>query len=405
MKLTLTRIEALACPAGKRDALFFDGDQRGLGVRVTASGRKTYLAQYTFDRQKRRIPLGSCSAISLARARAAAQAIMGDVAKGIDPASMRKIAASEARAKAAHDAMTLAALLLDWQALHLVSRRPGYATEAIRALRYAFRRYLDLPAADLGRAIVVKTLDAMARKGSAVMAGQTASYGKAAYSWVVKRGSLASNPFLNLPTTPTIKRERVLSDDELAAIWRAADGPGPFNSIVRMLILTGQRREEVGGLAWAELSDDLATWTIPPERAKNGVANLVPLPGLARDLLRGIPQFGDMAFPGLRGAFSGWSKAKAALDAKSGVTGWRLHDARRTVATGLQRLGVRLEVTERILNHVSGTRGGIAGVYQRHDFATESRAALEAWGAHVAAIVEERSHEGKIVTLLGKRNI
>jgi Arm DNA-binding domain len=138
MKLTLNRIDILKCPEGKRDMLVFDDEQRGLGVRVTASGGKTYLAQYNWHGQKRRIPLGSCSALSLAKARDAVRAIMGDVARGIDPAAERK------KAKA-HEALTLSALLSDWQALHLASKRPKYAAEAVRALRNAFSRYLDLP--------------------------------------------------------------------------------------------------------------------------------------------------------------------------------------------------------------------------------------------------------------------
>jgi integrase len=399
MKLTQTRIEGLKCPPEKRDVLVFDDAQRGLGVRVTASGGKTFLAQYAFHGQKRRVPLGSCSGVSLAKARDAVRAILGDVAKGIDPAAERKKAKAEARRNAAHEALTLEALLSDWQALHLASKRPSYAGEAVRAVRSAFPRHLDLPAADLSRTAIVKTLDAMARKGSAVMAAQTAAYGKAAYGWAVKRGALSINPFSNLPVRPTVKRERVLSDDELAAIWRATAGAGPFNGIVRLLILTGQRREEVAGMAWAEVSDDFSIWTIPASRAKNGATHIVPLSMLAQDLLHSLHQFGDLVFPGLRGPFNGWSKAKVALDAKSGVTNWRLHDLRRTAATGLQRLGVRLEVTEQVLNHVSGSRAGIVGVYQRHDFASEKRAALEAWGAHVLAIVEGRAATRNIVTL------
>ena len=149
MKLTHARIESLKCPPGKRDVLVFDDEQRGLGVRVTASGGKTYLAQYSCHGQKRRVPLGSCSAVSLAKARDAVRAIMGDVAKDVDPAAERK------KAKA-QEALTLSALLTDWQALHLASKRPSYAAEAIRALRSAFARYLELPASDLDRANVVR---------------------------------------------------------------------------------------------------------------------------------------------------------------------------------------------------------------------------------------------------------
>jgi integrase len=405
MKLTQTRIEGLKCPPEKRDMLVFDDEQRGLGVRVLASGGKNFLAQYTFHGQKRRIPLGSCSAVSLAKVRDAVRAIMGDVAKGVDPAAVRKNAAADARRKAAHEALTLAALLSDWQALHLANKRPRYAAEAVRALRNAFARYLDLPAAGLDRATCVKTLDTMARKGSASMAARTAAYGKAAYGWGVKRGVIEANPFLNLPVTATERRERTLSDDELAAIWRATDGAGPFNVIVRTLILTGQRREEVAGMTWVELSGEFSTWTIPASRAKNGATHIVPLSAPAQGLLHNVPRFGaqqpglELVFPGLRGPFNGWSKAKAALDARSGVANWRLHDLRRTAATGLQRLGVRLEVTEQVLNHVSGSRAGIVGIYQRHDFAKEKRAALEAWGEHVEAIVEGRAPESNVLKL------
>jgi integrase len=399
MKLTLNRIAGLRCPPGKKDMLVFDDEQKGLAVRVSAGGGKTYLAQYTWHGQKRRIPLGPCSGLSLAKAREAMQAIMGDVARGLDPASARKRAADEARQKAAAEAYTLEKLLADWQGLHLASKRPRYATEAVRAIRTAFPKYLSRPAADLDRASVVKVLDGMARKGSASMAARTAAYGKAAYGWGVKRGVLPVNPFLHLPVAPIAKRERVLSDDELAAIWRATGGPGPFNGIVRMLILTGQRREEVAGLAWSEISNDLANWTIPGGRAKNGVAHIIPLSRPAQELLHGTIRLGELAFPGLRGSFNGFSKAKAALDARSGVTNWRLHDLRRSTATNLQRLGIRLEVTEQILNHVSGSRAGIVGVYQRHDFAAEKRAALEAWGKHVLAIVEGRDAKGNVVQI------
>jgi integrase len=405
MKLTQTVIEGLTCPLGKKDMLLSDDVQRGLYVRVMAraeSGslaRKSFLAKYTIHGQKPKIPLGSCSAVSIAKARTATRAIMGDVAKGIDPAAERKKAAAEARRNAAHEALTLSTLLSDWQALHLASKRPSYAVEAVRALRNAFSRNLDLPAADLDRATAVKTLDSMARKGSAAMAARTAAYGKAAYGWGVKRGALTINPFLNLPVAPTPRRERVLVDDELAAIWRATAGAGPFNGIVRLLLLTGQRREEVAGMTWAELSGDFSTWIIPASRAKNGATHIVSLSMLVQDLLRSLPQFGELVFPGLRGPFNGWSKAKAALDAKSGVTSWRLHDLRRTAATGLQRLGVRLEVTEQVLNHVSGSRAGIVGVYQRHDFAAEKAAALDAWGEHVMGVIEGRATADNVVQL------
>jgi integrase len=170
-----------------------------------------------------------------------------------------------------------------------------------------------------------------------------------------------------------------------------------------MLVLTGQRREEVAGMMCSELNDDLSSWMIPASRAKNGLAHFVPLSAPVQALLRGVArqEGSDLVFPGLRGPFNGFGKAKAQLDEASGVTDWRLHDLRRTMATGLQKLGVRLEVTEAVLNHVSGSRAGIVGIYQRHDYAAEKRAALTAWGERVTAIVEGREAAGN-VTLLRK---
>ncbi len=401
MKLTQRRIETLECPAGKKDILVFDDEQTGLGVRVTAGGGKSFLAQYRHEGEKRRVPLGSCSAISLASARDAVRAMLGDVAKGRDPARERKEAAREAKRKAAHEALTLAALLEQWEALRLADKRERYAAEAVRAVRVAFDKRLPLPAADLDRAAVVRVLDALAKDGKTAMASRTAAYGRACYQWAIKRGSLETNPFANLPLTPVAKRERVLTDAELAAVWKATDGPGPFNAIVRVLMLTGQRREEVTAMAWEEIAGDLSIWTVPASRAKNGAAHLVPLSSHAQAILRAAPRVGgtDLVFPGRNGPFNGFSKAKEALDNVCGVKEWRLHDLRRTMATGLQRLGVRLEVTEAVLNHVAGSRAGIVGVYQRHTWSDEKRAALNAWGERVAAIVEGRKAEDNVTPL------
>jgi integrase len=401
VKLTQRRIEALACPAGKKDVLVFDDEQKGLGVRVTASRAKNYLAQYALAGLKRRVPLGSCDAISLAAAREATKAIMGDVAKGRDPAADRKAAALKAARKATDDALTLEALLNQWRALHLADKRERYRVEAVRALHYAFGPNLKAPAADLSRSTVVRVLDGLAREGKQAMANRTVAYGRAAYHWAVKRDTLTVNPFANLPQTSLADRERVLSDEELRALWTSTDEPGSFNAIVRVLILTGQRRSEVGGMRWDELDADLSTWIISSGRTKNGVEHIIPLSSQANAILRGVPRIEgvDFVFPGLRGKFNGFSKAKVALDKASGIKDWRLHDLRRSVATGLQKLGVRLEVTEAVLNHVSGSRKGIVGVYQRHHWADEKRAALVAWGAHVAAIVEGREADDNVVPL------
>jgi integrase len=428
MKLTERKIEALTVEPGRKDRLVFDEPQRGLAVRVTTSGGRTYLCQYTLRGQKWRVPLGSCSALSLSKAREAAAAIMGDVAKGRNPAAERKEAAAAEWAKRVRGRLTLSVLIQDWARLHLAHRRPRYAAEAVRALRHGFAKHLDRPAEDLDRATVVHALDSLGRphkdkragtksprRGTAA-AGRTAAYGRACFAWAMKRGTVRHNPFAQLPLPTTItKRDRVLSDEEAAAIWRAAsDAARPYGAIVRLLMLTGQRRDEVAGMTWAEISEDLMTWTMPGTRTKNSVPHLVPLSQPARELLHSLRSDREsvqrtlqdrraklaLVLPGERGTpFSGWSKAKSALDIASGVSGWWLHDLRQTLATGLQRLGVRLEVTEAVLNHLSGSRAGVVGIYQRHDWAEEKRSALDAWSAHLLAVADGRQIDAKVVAL------
>jgi integrase len=401
MKLTETVVSKLECPADKKDILVFDDVQRGLAVRVSCTGGKTYLAQYTFGSSKRRIPLG---APTLALARSAAAKIMGEVAKGLDPAADRKAATLEARRKAAHEALTLDALLDQWSALRLADKRASYAAEAVRAIKVAFPKQLPLPAADLDRATVVRVLDNLTKAGKPAMAARTAAYARACFQWAMRRGSIATNPFVNLPVAPTVRRDRVLTDAELRAIWQATAKPGSFNSIVRMLMLTAQRRDEVADMAWSELSGDLSIWTIPASRAKNGQDSIVPLAPQAQAILEATPRYkgNPLVFPGDRGAFSGWSKSKERLDRESGVKDWRLHDLRRTAATGLQKLGVRLEVTEAVLNHIAGSGAGIVGIYQKYGFADEKRAALAAWGERVAAIVEGREPGDNVTPIRAK---
>jgi integrase len=308
----------------------------------------------------------------------------------------------------------------EWQREHLAGKRERYAYEAVRALRTAFAGMWNRPAEELDHGGVMRALRALRKplkgapeprgsrtKGNAI-ASRTAAYGRACFTWASKHQLIKANPFDAVPLSDfkTEARDRVLTDDELASIWRAAEAPdaGVFGSLVRLLILTGQRREEVAGMAWSELSSDRQTWTIPGSRAKNGKDHLVPLSAAARDLLPGEShpdeRESELVFPGQRGTpFNGWSKSKARLDKGSGVTGWRIHDLRRTLATGLQRLGVRLEVTEAVLNHVSGSRAGIVGIYQRHEWAAEKRAALDAWAAHVMALALRREPAGNVVAL------
>jgi integrase len=205
------------------------------------------------------------------------------------------------------------------------------------------------------------------------------------FNWAIREGfELPANPVAgsNRPTEPA-SRERVLSDAELAKVWRAC-ADDDFGRIIRLLALTGQRREEVGGTEWTELGDGV--WTISPARTKNRRAHFLPLVPAAQALLP-PPNGRQWVFGiGARG-FSGWSAAKRALDSRAQLTElFRIHDIRRSVATGMANLGTLPHVIETVLNHVSGHRAGVAGIYNRATYAKEMREALERWAGHVEVI-------------------
>jgi integrase len=352
--------------------------------------------QYRYAGEKRRVPLGGCGAISLASARDAARALLGDVAKGKDPAAERKAAVLWAKRKA----LTLGGLIDQWEKLHLAGKRPNYSVAAASALRRSFAKHLDMPAASLDRTTIVGVLDDLAKDGKAAMAGATARYGSALFGWAIRRGSLTVNPFERVPAAPTVRRERILTADEIRRVWQATEEPGAFNAIVRALLLTGQRREEVSGLASSELDPNFSVWTLPATRSKNRKPHVVPLSAQMQALLqaRSESSEGELVFEGERGVFSGWSKSKIRLDRRSGVKGWVLHDLRRTAATGMSELGVAPHIVEAVLNHASGHKAGVAGVYNQARYASETRRALDLWGAHVEAIVAGREPAGNVLS-------
>jgi integrase len=200
-----------------------------------------------------------------------------------------------------------------------------------------------------------------------------------------------------------VVRDRVLDDKELAQVILAARKIGaPYGGIVELLALTGQRREEVAGLPWEELDLAQRIWTIPKARTKNSKAHIVHPSRQALTVLTRADRRGPLVFS-LLGTkrFQHFTHAKRRLDQLSRVTGWRLHDLRRTCVSGMARLGVAPHVADKILNHQSGTISGVAAVYQRHEFLAERRAALDTWAAHIECILaglwEERRHAMKYV--------
>jgi integrase len=424
-KLTDRFITALKPEGTAKDRLAFDTECKGLGVRATAAGSKTFLVQWTDPATGRKVrePLGAWGSITVEQARTAARALLGRVAQGLNPAAERAAAKAadearrEARAREQEEArFTLDALIADWARLHLAGKRARYSAEAERALRVAFRAHLDQPAAALTHAAVIAVLDALAGDGKAAMAGRTMAYGRACYGWAVKRRRLATNPFAGLPAiqggNPT--RDRVLTDAEIGALWRAAGTLGaPFGPVVKLLLLTAQRREEVAALRWSELSADLSTWTLPGTRAKNGKAHVVHLAEPARAILTSVPRLAgqDLVFSTTgTTAPTGFSKAKLALDAamaKDGapVPSWRFHDFRRTAVTWLAGAGFAPHVADKLLNHVTGSIHGVAAIYQRGEFLAERKAALEAWAVHVLRCGEGGADatDGNLTVLAEKR--
>ena len=407
MKFTTGAIEALKPDSARREFYKFEdgpGAVRGLGLRVQVNGTKTFVFQFrTRTGVKRRMSLGDASAVAVADARRAAQQIAAEVALGRDPFADRQGARAAEKAKAERDALTLAVLIDKWRDGSLAKRRESYRAEAVRALRYAFAKHLNKPADALSTKAVEAVIERMQKAGRNGQAAIVPVYGAVAFNWAIKKKLVAENPFRGVERPAIVRRDRVLTGDEIRAVWQATASGSAFDRGLRFLLLTGQRLSEVAGLTWAEISPDRTAWTLPAERAKNAKAHLIPLSEAARNLLpaqRGPDA--AIVFPAPRGGVLDFHTAKARLDREAGVTGWRLHDLRRTVATGLQSLGVRLEITEAVLNHTGGARAGIVGIYQRHDYAEEKRTALEAWAVRLGTIVEGRDAPSNVVELKGR---
>jgi integrase len=254
-----------------------------------------------------------------------------------------------------------------------------------------FKPLHNLPVDQVERRDVAAALLAITRRSSGVTAALARNALSAFYVWVLAQGLATVNPVVGTVQTPLgPSRERVLSNPELASVWRACDDVGEFGSIVKLLILTGARRSEIGGLCWSELDLDRGVWTLPRERSKNKHSHALPLIGTAMDIVSAVPQRAgrDQLF-GERGplGFTAWDKFKRLLDAKAGVVDWNLHDLRRTVATRMADIGIQPHIIEQILNHQSGHKRGPAGIYNRSSYEREVRVALALWEQHLSTLV------------------
>ncbi len=356
----------------------FDSIVPALALRVTPTGARTYVVRGRVKGRPEsiRVTVGDARGMKLSDARQQASDVLQQMRAGNDP-----------RRGEQRD-ITLAELVDDWVALHLARRSERYRDEAVRAIRYAFPQLLQRPAAQITKADAVTVLDRLVRAGKTVMAGRTLAYSRAAFSWAQKRDLVPTNPFANLPIAAGgTERDRVLIDDELVKVWTATGKLGyPFGPSVRLMTLTLQREDEVAGMRWSELDLDRSLWRIPGARMKNGRAHDVHLSEPARAILRDLPHIDgcDFVFTTTgRTPISGFSKAKRRLDAMAGIDPWRLHDLRRTGVTKLAALGFDSIVVDKLLAHQPAKLRGVAGVYQRHDFARERAMALDAWAAHV----------------------
>src|SRR5262249_11647959 len=240
--------------------------------------------------------------------------------------------------------------------------------------------------ANISRGDIADLLNKIVRDHGKATANRARSNLSSLFTWAQQQGKTESNPVSLTEKREEKSRDRVLENHELAAIWNALP-QGDYGAIVRLLMLTGQRREEIGGLCWSEIAGGQIN--LPPNRTKNGKTHFVPLSEAA---LAQLPKRTERDHVFGRGdgtgGFAGWSAAKASLDQRlPGMKPWTLHDLRRTCATGMAKLGVNLPVIERALNHVSGSFAGIVGVYQHHDFNGERRGALAKWAAHIVALV------------------
>ena len=371
-------------PPEKGQVDVFDQGFPGLALRMSYGGRKSWVFFYRYGQKLRRMTLGTYPALSLAEAREAWRDARTEAQSGRDPSRAGK------GDKPATDFKNVAG---QW----ILRDQAKNKSRAIVA------RLIDvnvLPAwehrqiGDIGRRDVLDVIDAIVDRGAVVTARRVQAHLHRLFRWAVGRGIIETNPLADLPKPGSeTPRVRVLSDDELVALWNAVDQLNwQFRDATRLLILTGARREEIGQLRWSEIvGNDVK---LEASRTKSALPHTIPLSAPARGVIDGVPRIAGSQYvftvDGIK-AVSGWSRTKARIDTLAGIEPWRIHDLRRTVATGLQRLGINLQTIEAVLGHTSGSRSGIVGVYQRHSFDAEKRIALEAWAGHVDTLLGRRA--------------
>ena len=378
-RITKTVVEQTT-PADK-DVLVHDSELKGFHLKVTPQGKRVFFVYYRTKGarvQQRRYKIGDYPKISVSRARELAQAILGKVASGDDPSAQRKADRNRLNTGRVDE------IVERFLSTYASKNRTASETKRI------FRRYVVTKIGkrsihDLKRADINDLISDLAETAP-TMANRVLAAVRKFFNWAYSKALIEKSPCAGISApSKERQRDRLLSDDELARVVSAARDVGyPYGSIVEFLVITGQRRLEVSATTWDEFDLANRTWTIPAARSKNGKAHIVHLSDAALRVLEQCPKTGSLVFS-LDGhaPFQGFSKAKLRLDDKSGVSNWRIHDLRRTVVSGMARMGIAPHIADKVLNHQTGTISGTAAVYQRHEFLKERHEALERWAAHV----------------------
>jgi integrase len=394
IKLTKSNIDTL--PTLQTDVVYWDAGCPGFGVKVTPTGRKVFVVLYRTGgtgSRLRKYTIGPYGRVTLHQARVAAQKVFAAKLEGRDLASEKR----ESKRRIVTD--QVADLLETFITQHVSQNRS--AGEMARLLRREIGKPWGTRSIhEINKRDVVELISAIEQRGAPIAANKTLKSIKTFLRWCVGRAVLDQSPAEGVPLpAKEVARDRVLTDRELAQVILAVRNvSGPYGAIVEFLALTGQRREEVAGMTWDELELARRLWTLPKSRTKNAKEHVVHLSEQSLTVLKRVEKDQPFVFSTLgTKPFREFSKAKRKLDQLSGVTGWRLHDLRRTCVSGMARLGIAPHVADKILNHQTGTISGVAAVYQRHDFQAERKDALERWGAHIAKIVADASSDRRSV--------
>jgi integrase len=393
IKFTKSTIEAL--PILESVIVYWDSGCPGFGVKVTPKGRKVFLVLYRTGgagSKLRKYTIGPYGRVTLHQARVAAQKVFAAKLEGRDPATEKR----EAKRRVVADGVQ--ELLEAFITQHVSQNRSGGETSRLLR-REVGKTWAGRSIHEITKRDVVEVISAIEQRGAPSAANKALKSIKTFLRWCVGRAVLDRSPAEGVPLpAKEVARDRVLNDQELAQIIIAARKmDGPYGGIVELLALTGQRREEVAGMKWCELNLAQRVWTLPKTRTKNAKEHVIHLSEQSMAALKRTAVRGPFVFSILgTKPFQEFSQAKREIDELCGVTGWRLHDLRRTCVSGIARLGIAPHVADKILNHQAGTISGVAAVYQRHEFLSERRQALDLWGAHVGEILDGLVREPRI---------